>query len=166
MDGINIDYPAHSDRKERTLKTTFNGIDMTFALDAAESLTELANGASTAPLGTWTSVDYTIATLNNKTGQYDEEMGRSTEYSITFSEPQSYTLLQIKTDRFQSLALLGGLVTMVGLILAFYLLPAKVWAVESEDRTWTVYGRSRKGGALFREAFEEALQSQTKGETL
>ena len=88
------------------------------------------------------------------------------DYVITFSEPQSYTLLQIKTDRFQSLALLGGLVTMVGLILAFYLLPVKVWAVESEDRTWTVYGRSRKGGALFREAFEEALQSQTKGETL
>ena len=62
--------------------------------------------------------------------------------------------------------LLGGLVTLVGLILAFYLLPAKAWAVENEDGTWMVYGRSRKGGALFRGAFEEVLQSQTKGETL
>ena len=34
------------------------------------------------------------------------------DYSITFLEPQSYTLLQVKVDRFQGLALLGGLMTM------------------------------------------------------
>ncbi len=78
------------------------------------------------------------------------------DYSITFSEPQSYTLLQVKTDRFQTLALLGGLVTLLGLILAFYLLPAKVWAAAQADGTWTVYGQSRKGGALFREEFARA----------
>lgn len=91
---------------------------------------------------------------------------RVNEYTITFSEPQSYTLLQVKVDRFQSLALLGGLVTMLGLILAFYLLPAKAWAVESEDGTWTVYGQSRKGGALFKEAFEQAVERDKKGETI
>ena len=82
------------------------------------------------------------------------------DYSITFSEPQSYTLLQVKTDRFQGLALLGGLVTLLGLILAFYLLPAKAWAVADEAGTWTVYGQSRKGGALFREAFERAVKGE------
>ena len=82
------------------------------------------------------------------------------DYSITFSEPQSYTLLQVKVDRFQGLALLGGLVTMLGLGLAFYLLPAKAWAVENGDGTWTIFGRSRKGGALFREAFEGAVKGE------
>ena len=86
------------------------------------------------------------------------------DYAITFSEPQSYTLLQVKVDRFQGLALLGGLVTMVGLILAFYLLPAQAWAVQREDGTWTVFGRSRKGGALFREAFDRAVRRSEKGE--
>ena len=78
------------------------------------------------------------------------------DYAITFSEPQSYTLLQVKVDRFQGLALLGGLVTMLGLVLAFYLLPAKAWAVEQADGAWTILGQSRKGGALFREEFARA----------
>ena len=78
------------------------------------------------------------------------------DYSITFLEPQSYTLLQVKVDRFQGLALLGGLVTMLGLVLAFYLLPAKAWAVEQTDGAWTILGQSRKGGALFREEFARA----------
>ena len=83
-----------------------------------------------------------------------------TTYSITFSEPQSYTLLQVKVDRFQGLALLGGLITLLGLILAFYLLPARAWAVRAEDGTWMVYGQSRKGGALFREEFDRAAQAE------
>ena len=81
-------------------------------------------------------------------------------YSIAFSEPQSYTLLQVKADRFQGLALLGGLVTMLGLLLAFYLLPVRAWAVEQADGTWTVFGQSRKGGALFREAFDGAVKGE------
>ena len=93
-----------------------------------------------------------------------EDPIRVNNYTITFSEPQSYTLLQIKTDRFQGLALLGGLVTMLGLILAFYLLPERAWAVQEEDGTWTVYGQSRKGGALFREAFKRAATGERKGE--
>ncbi len=88
------------------------------------------------------------------------------EYEITFSEPQNYTQLQVRTDRFQGLALLGGLLTMLGLLLAFYLLPERAWAVAAEDGTWTVYGQSRKGGALFREAFRRAVGSNEKGGTL
>ena len=53
---------------------------------------------------------------------------------------------------------------MLGLILAFYLLPERAWAVQEEDGTWTVYGRSRKGGALFREAFDRAVRRSEKGE--
>ncbi len=86
------------------------------------------------------------------------------DYAITFSEPQSYTLLQVKVDRFQGLAFLGGLVTMLGLVLAFYALPVQVWARQEEDGTWRVYGRSPKGGALFREAFDRAVGPREKGE--
>ena len=82
------------------------------------------------------------------------------DYAITFSEPQSYTLLQVKADRFQGLALLGGLITMLGLLLAFYLLPVRAWAAEQADGTWTVFGQSRKGGALFREAFDRAVKGE------
>ena len=82
------------------------------------------------------------------------------DYSITFSEPQSYTLLQVKADRFQGLALLGGLITMLGLLLAFYLLPVRAWALQHEDGSWTVFGQSRKGGALFRESFDRAVKGE------
>ena len=79
------------------------------------------------------------------------------EYTVTFTDPQTYTLIQIKVDHFTWLALVGGLVTMLGLILALYLQPARVWAVQSDDG-WTVCGQCRKGGALFRERFMKATQ--------
>ena len=79
------------------------------------------------------------------------------EYTVTFSDPQNYTLIQIKVDHFTPLALVGGLVTLLGLILALYLQPMKVWALE-EGGTWTVYGQSHKGGAIFRERLTTACR--------
>lgn len=84
------------------------------------------------------------------------------EYEVTFTEPQSYTLLQIKRDRFTGLALAGGIVTTLGLVLAFYLLPEKVWAVQDADGTWTMCGQSKKGGALYRERFKKAAPGATE----
>ncbi len=75
------------------------------------------------------------------------------DYTVTFTEPQSYTLISIKRDAFTELAFIGGIVTTLGLFLAFYLLPKKVWAIREEDGTWTVGGISRKGGAIFRDQF-------------
>jgi cytochrome c biogenesis protein len=79
------------------------------------------------------------------------------EYTVTFSAPRAFTLIQIKRDRFTWLALIGGLVTMLGLFLAFYVRPARVWAVREPDGAWTLRGQCPKGGALFREQFERAL---------
>ena len=42
------------------------------------------------------------------------------EYSVRFSDPQSYTLLQIKRDPFTPVALAGGLVILTGLVISFY----------------------------------------------
>ena len=78
---------------------------------------------------------------------------------VCFTEAGSYTLIQIKRDRFTPLALLGGLITLLGLFLAFYLQTRKVWAVQTEDGAWTVHGSSPKGGALFAERVKEAAAS-------
>lgn len=75
---------------------------------------------------------------------------------ILFSEPQNYTLLQIKRDRYTPLVLLGGLVTLLGLLLAFYLQPSRVWALETEDGGWTVCGAGPRGNAFFADLLREA----------
>ena len=85
----------------------------------------------------------------------DEELTID-EYTVTFSRPQSYTLIQVKRDRFTWLALIGALTTALGLFLALYIQPEKVWALREDDGSWTLHGHSRKGGALFREKIEKA----------
>lgn len=75
------------------------------------------------------------------------------EYTVTFSDPQMYTLIQIKRDVFTPLAFAGGLITMLGLFCSFYLQTEKLWAVEVSPGSWAVSGCSRKGGILFREKF-------------
>ena len=77
------------------------------------------------------------------------------EYTILFDNPRNYTLLAVKRDSFTWLVLLGGLVTLAGLVLAFWLQPRAVCAVRKENG-WHVYGRCRKGGVLFREEFMKA----------
>ena len=77
------------------------------------------------------------------------------EYTVRFDHPRNYTLLAVKRDRFTFLVLLGGLITLAGLVLAFWVQPRAVWAVR-EDNGWHVYGMNRKGGALFRDEFGKA----------
>ena len=77
------------------------------------------------------------------------------EYTVLFENPRNYTLLAVKRDRFTWLVLLGGLVTLAGLVLAFWVQPRAAWAVR-EEGGWHLYGQSRKGGALFRDEFMKA----------
>ena len=84
------------------------------------------------------------------------EVITASEYTIVFSQPQSYTLIQIKRDRFTPLALIGCLLVLRGLFISFYLRHTKLWAVRGEDGTWTVFGHCRKGGALFKTQLAEA----------
>ena len=79
------------------------------------------------------------------------------DYTVTFSEPQSYTLISVKRDRFTYLALIGALVTMLGLLIALYVQPVSVWAYE-EDGKWTVHGECAKGGAFFKDRFKETAE--------
>ena len=77
------------------------------------------------------------------------------EYTVLFENPRNYTLLAVKRDSFTWLVLLGGLITLAGLVLAFWLQPKAVWAVP-EGEGWIVRGQCRKGGALFRDEFLKA----------
>ena len=79
------------------------------------------------------------------------------EYTVIFEKPRNYTLLAVKRDRFTLIVLLGGLITFAGLVMAFWLQPRTVTAVP-EGEGWHVYGRCRKGGALFRETFNKAAE--------
>ena len=77
------------------------------------------------------------------------------DYAVTFHDPQNYTLVQVKKDSFAWLAFVGGMLTLIGLLLAFYLQRSVMWA-EKTDKGYTVYGFSPKAGVLFKEQFDEA----------
>ena len=58
------------------------------------------------------------------------------EYTVVFENPRYYTLLAVKRDHFTWLVLIGGIITLAGLVLAFYLRPTAVFAAEEEDGIW------------------------------
>ena len=86
------------------------------------------------------------------------------DYSFVFSDPQTYTLIQLKHDPFTWLAGIGGLVMVLALFLAFYLRTEELWAVQREDGRWAFAGYSQKGGVLFRDALWEKAAQLTNRE--
>lgn len=85
------------------------------------------------------------------------------DYTVRFSEPQNYTLIQIKKDSFTFLAFIGGIVIMAGLFLAFYIQVSGLEAVEEEDGTWSFTGSCKKGNTAFKNKFNEVLKTEIKG---
>lgn len=81
------------------------------------------------------------------------------DYTIVFTDPQQYTLLQIKRDSFAWLTAIEGLLVALALILAFYLRTEELWALENEDGSWSVGGRSVKGGEEFRERIRGSAET-------
>ena len=81
----------------------------------------------------------------------EDEIITVEDYGIRFTDPQQYTLIQIKREPFTPVAAAGGLLVMLSLVLAFYLPPEEVWAVQRSDGLWALAGRSRKEGAYFLE---------------
>ena len=85
-------------------------------------------------------------------------------YTVRFSAPQHYTLIQIKHDPFTWLALVGGVVMLFALFIAFYLRTEELWAVQEADGRWCVAGRSRKGGVIFQEKLKDAAEAMNTKE--
>ena len=83
------------------------------------------------------------------------------DYTILFSNPRSYTLIQIKHDPFTWLAGVGGGILLAALVVAFYLRTEEIWLVP-EEQHWRVYGRSRKGSELYREKLARKIEEVSK----
>ncbi len=84
------------------------------------------------------------------------------EYTLVFTRPQQYTLIQVKKDPFTGLTALGGLLVLLSLLLAFYVRPEELWALKEEGGAWAVAGKSPKSGGIFLEAIVEKGQGLTK----
>ena len=84
------------------------------------------------------------------------------DFTVTFTDPQPYTLIQVKTDHFTYVALVGGLLILVSLMLAFYVQPRSVAAIQGTDGAWTVAGYSRRGGVLFAQQLKEAVKGKER----
>ena len=75
------------------------------------------------------------------------------EYTVTFSDPQSYTLIQIKADRFTWLALARRTGDAAGPDPGVVPPALESLGVPRGGGRLDGFGESRKGGALFRERF-------------
>ena len=115
---------------------------------------------STHPVYDYALYDMSRDLLSADRYQLEGEAAVKTEaFELRFSDPQAYTLLQIKRDDWTWLVLAGGLITLLGLILAFYLQPRQLLAEREPEGGWTLRGWSRKGGALFAEQVKREAQS-------
>ena len=85
------------------------------------------------------------------------------DYTIRFSDPQQYTLIQIKRDPFTGIAAAGGLLVLVSLLLAFYLRTAELWTVSRGDGSWLVYGVCRKGAQDYIETVRQKCDRPLDG---
>ena len=94
--------------------------------------------------------------------EQDEEISVD-DITIKFANPRQYSLIQTKTDRFTGIAAVGGIVILAALFVAFYVRVEELWAVEDGDK-WRVYGRSKKGGILFKEKLDEHIKGEDGNE--
>ena len=79
------------------------------------------------------------------------------EYTVVFSNPQNYTLIQVKRDRFTIAALIGGLLIAAALLLSFYVQPAGMAAVDTGE-SWLLTGECPRGGVLFDDRLKKAVE--------
>lgn len=83
------------------------------------------------------------------------------DYTMLFTNPRSYTLIQIKRDPFTWLAGLGGGILLAALFIAFYLRTEEIW-IQPADGGWKVYGKSRKGSLLYQDKLLDKINKQNE----
>ena len=135
---------ANNDLKAYNVSLQQSVADLTTQRNLAQADATKAQGEAT---NLQAQLDELTADKTTLQGQYDDLFAR-------YDDGPKYDL-QLKRERFIWLVLLGGLVTLAGLVLSFYLQPRRLWA-EQTEAGWTVHGESRKGGALFRDRLREA----------
>lgn len=89
--------------------------------------------------------------MNVLSGDYISLTGpNDEEFRITFSNPEPYSLLQLKKDNSTGVVLIGSLVLLAALYIAFYM-PTKEMYAEEENGKWNIYVKSKKGNVLLKD---------------
>lgn len=92
-----------------------------------------------------------------------EESIRVDSYRFVFEAPAQYTLIQVIHDPALAYAALGGILLLIGIFLAFYVIPEEIW-VQTEGDQVTLFCKSVKGSRLFVQRIT-GIFNETKGET-
>lgn len=84
------------------------------------------------------------------------------EYSFKIDEPQMFSLLQIGFDPGSKFAALGGLLLIVGVVLAFYIIPRELMALEYKDGRVKIWANSEKNQEIYISQLKLALEETNK----
>ncbi|MBU5678217.1 cytochrome c biogenesis protein ResB [Alkaliphilus sp. MSJ-5] len=79
------------------------------------------------------------------------------EYTFKIHNPRQFTLLQIVSDPGMTGATVGGLILLLGIMLAFYFHPKQLKAFESKDGRTVIWGDTAKNKDVFKEEMKLAL---------
>lgn len=95
--------------------------------------------------------NYNLLGMNVLNGDYISLEGPSGEdFRITFTNPEHYSLLQLKKDNSTSVVLIGSIILLAALFIAFYM-PTKEMYAENEGNKWKIYVKSKKGNVLLKD---------------
>lgn len=79
------------------------------------------------------------------------------EYTFKIHNPRQFTLLQIVSDPGMIGATVGGLILLLGIMLAFYFHPKQLKAFEGKDGRTVIWGDTAKNKDIFKEEIKLAL---------
>ena len=85
------------------------------------------------------------------------------EYTFTIDNPQMFTLLQISNDPGTFGVALGGILLMIGVVLAFYLYPRELEVFVNKDGGYKVWAKATKNEGLFYEDIQTNLEKLEDG---
>ncbi len=86
------------------------------------------------------------------------------EYKFVFEEPQRYTMFQVAHDPGKTGAFIGGSILTLGIFLAMFVNPKKLFIfIDNEDKI-KIYGKSHKSNVVYQEEILAALEKAGREE--
>ena len=79
-------------------------------------------------------------------------------YTITFENPQLFTVLQITRDPAVYMVAAGGVLLMLGLILAFYLTTLEIWSCDLPDGRKRLFFKYKHGHTLIKDKIDSIIK--------
>lgn len=79
------------------------------------------------------------------------------EYTFVLENPRMFTLLQVADDPGTPFALVGGIILLIGLFLAFYMNPKEMIIIEEGHRK-SLFVNQAKNDKIFESKIEKTLE--------